>query len=100
MNKLIYFKLLIALLSSLVALQASAYDFVQDGIYYTVSGTNATVTYKDTNFNYYSGTVNIPTTVTHDGTTYTVTAIGRSAFRESTGLTAVSILHSQHSDVD
>ena len=74
-----------------LAVSASAYDFVQNGIYYNVSGTNATVTYKDTNFNSYSGTVNIPTTVTHEGNTYTVTAIGTSAFRQCDALTSVSI---------
>ena len=64
----------------MLALSAAAYDFVQDGIYYTASGTSATVTYKNTNYNSYSGTVNIPATVTNNGTTYTVTTIGYQAF--------------------
>lgn len=69
-----------------------SYDFEANGIYYIITGPNtASVTYRDTDFNSYSGNVNIPSTVTHNGTTYTVTAIGRSAFRICSGLTAVSI---------
>lgn len=33
---------------------------------------------------YYSGTLNVPSTVTHDGKTYTVTGIGGQAFYQST----------------
>ena len=69
-----------------------SYDFEVNGIYYIITGPNtASVTYKDTDFNSYSGNVTIPSTVRHDGNSYTVTAIGRSAFRASTGLTGISI---------
>lgn len=94
MNKLIYFKLLMVLLACLVAVQVSAYDFVKDGIYYNVSGSNATVTYKDTNYNSYSGTVNIPATVTNGGTTYNVRTIGISAFQNCSNLKRVVIPNS------
>ena len=58
--------------------------FVVDGIYYTVtSGNNVSVTYRDTNYRTYFGYVNIPATVTYHGVTYNVTAIGASAFRDS-----------------
>lgn len=50
--KKLFFLLLLAFLS---VTQAMAYDFEVGGIYYNVSGTNATVTYKDTNYNSYSG---------------------------------------------
>ena len=74
------------------SIEGKDYDFEDNGIYYVITGPNtASVTYKDTNFNCYSGGVNIPTTVTHEGTLYTVTAIGRSAFRECPDLTSVSI---------
>ncbi|MBQ6167433.1 MAG: leucine-rich repeat protein [Muribaculaceae bacterium] len=57
--------------------------FVVDGIYYTItSGTTVSVTYRDTDYCSYDGYVNIPPTVTHNGTTYTVTGIGTSAFRD------------------
>ena len=66
-----------------------------DGIYYAISGTSAIVTYK--NYNYgnsysdYTGNITIPSTVTYNGTTYTVTAIDYCAFRRSAGLTSVTI---------
>ena len=67
------------------------YDFTVNGIYYSITGSNTVeVTYKDPNFNSYSGTVNIPAAVTYNGTTYSVTAIGDHAFYGSTGLTAVT----------
>ena len=58
-----------------------AYDFEVDGIYYNITSTSTVeVTYKDTNYNSYSGEVIIPSTITHNNKTYTVTAIGDSAF--------------------
>ena len=89
MNRLFYSRTLAVIIFCLLAVTASAYDFVEDGIYYTANGTDATVTYKDGNYNSYSGTVNIPATVTHDGTTYTVSTIGHQAFRNCTNLKRV-----------
>jgi len=69
-----------------------AYNFAVNGIYYnSSSGNKATVTYQSSSYNSYSGRVTIPSSVTYSGTTYTVTAIGNSAFRNSTNLTSVSI---------
>ena len=66
--------------------------FMVNGIYYNVTGTNTVeVTYRDTNFNYYSGSVSIPSSVTYAGKSYTVTAVGRFAFRQSSNLTSVTI---------
>lgn len=66
--------------------------FASNGIYYNITGASTVeVTYKDSNFNYYSGSVNIPSTVTFGGVTYTVTGIGRFAFRESPALTSVTL---------
>ena len=73
-------------------IQGDGSFFMVNGIYYAITGSNTVeVTYKDTNFNSYSGNVTIPKTVTYDGKTYNVTAIGKSAFRESSGLTSVVI---------
>ena len=62
-----------------------------DGIYYNLSGTDATVIsggYK------YSGNVIIPSSISYDGKTYNVTSIESSAFTNCTGLTAVTIPNS------
>lgn len=73
-------------------IQGDGSFFMVNGIYYAVTGDNTVeVTFKDTNFNSYSGNVTIPQTVTYDGKTYNVTTIGKSAFRESSGLTSVVI---------
>jgi len=77
-----------------LSIPAAAYDFVVNGIYYNIDGTNATVTYKSSSYNSYSGKVNIPSTVTYNGTTYFVTSIGNNAFYNCTGMTSVSIPNS------
>lgn len=62
-----------------------------DGIYYQIDGDQATVTYRDNNYNSYSGDVVIPESFENDGMTYHVVAIGDNAFKGSTGLTSVTI---------
>ena len=92
MKRLLYLKTLAAIVACLaLAPSASAYSFVKDGIYYSVNGTSASVTYKDANYNSYSGTVIIPATVTNGGTTYDVRAIGPSAFQNCSNLRRVVI---------
>ena len=91
------FSFLLAVLMSMVASVASAYDAKIDGIYYTFSGTKATVTYQysgSTNGSAYSGSVTIPETVTYGSNTYSVTSIGGGAFRGCKGLTSVTIPNS------
>ena len=85
----------------LCATAATAHDFVVDGIYYNITNdTNKTVkvTYKGTSYSYYSneytGSVVIPESVTYNGTTYSVTSIGQSAFGGCTGLTSIEIPNS------
>ena len=70
-----------------------AYDFIVDGIYYNFNGDGETVsvTYKNKDYNSYSGSVVIPSTVTYDGTTYSVAKIGESAFERCRQLTSVNI---------
>lgn len=83
-------KFLILLLA--LILPSAAFSAVLiDGVYYTMSGNEATVTFKSTSYNSYSGSVTIPSQVTYNGTTYTVTAIGDNAFNKSTGLFNVII---------
>ena len=61
------------------------YDFVSDGIYYRITGSNTVeVTCEDPdNHCSYTGNVSVPATVTWNGTTYNVTAIGEWAFSEA-----------------
>ena len=77
-------------------LSGYAYDFSVDGIYYSKysDGKTVYVTYKDTNYNSYSGSVVIPPTVTYRGTTYSVTSIGDYAFYGCSRLTSVKIPNS------
>lgn len=87
--------LLLAMSSS-----AMAYDFTSVStsghtLYYTVIGENAVeVASPGTGsyyYNYISGDVVIPSTVTDNGTTYVVTRIGADAFQRCSGLTSVSV---------
>ena len=65
---------------------------MKDGIYYKITGTGTvSVTYKNSNYKCYSGRVTIPTVVTYEGKTYTVTMVDNLAFFGCTGLTAVTI---------
>lgn len=89
MNKI---KAILAFLS--LPISIFAYDFEADGFFYNVinqEGKEVEVTYKTTNYNTYSGVVNIPSTASCNGETYNVTSIGWSAFRDCTGLNSVTI---------
>lgn len=59
-----------------------------DGIYYKLSGTEATVT---SGAHKYSGSVTIPASITSGGVTYNVTSIGEWAFSDCKDLTSVII---------
>ena len=82
---------------------ASAYDFsavasTGQTLYYDINGSNVTVTRQSFYSPYYStypaGNLEIPTSVTHNGTTYSVTMIGYGAFDDCNGLTSVTIPNS------
>ena len=83
---------------TLLALSATAHDFEVDGIYYNINATEATVTYKGASYdqysNEYSGDITIPSTITHGGTTYSVTTIGEHAFYRCSRLTSITIPNS------
>ena len=92
-----------ALLTCLItSLQSLAYDFWAknaDGktLYYnilSIEDKTCAITYKDSEYNSYSGLVTIPSKVTYSGTTYSVTSIGRYAFNNCTDLTYVIIPNS------
>ena len=78
----------------LCSITASANDFEVDGIYYEI--TNSTthtvgVTFRNRTYNSYSGNVTIPSTVTYDGQTYSVTSIEAYAFYNCSSLTSIII---------
>lgn len=96
LNSITRFMLLIAIIMAFN--NSFAHDFEVNGIYYNKNGSNAIVTYRGTNYdsysNEYTGTVNIPSTVTYSGTTYSVISIGNGAFSGCSGLTSVTIPNS------
>ena len=91
MSKQLCFRLLLLASAIATSLSAAAYSFESAGIYYNITGNNTVeVTYSDRNNNTYSGSVSIPETVTNNGTEYSVTTIGESAFKGS-AVTSVSM---------
>ena len=90
-----FIKSTLLLLALLLPASAAAVDFMVDGIYYNINGNEATVTYGFNEYDYppqyYTGDVVIPETVTFDGITYPVTAIGEWAFGRSENMTSVVI---------
>ena len=82
---------------------ASAYDFMVDNIYYNVRNGQAEVTNKG-HYNWssedlvlpdsYSGNVSIPSSVTYEGVSYPVTAIGQYAFKSCDKMTSIIIPNS------
>lgn len=78
------FRLLLLASAIATSLSAAAYDFESAGIYYNITGDNTVeVTYSDRDNNTYSGSISVPETVTSNGTEYSVTTIGESAFKGS-----------------
>ena len=92
---------IIAVAMMMLSLQAMAYDFsyTYQGktLYYKILAGNTNtvaVTYysaSDASNNHVSGDVVIPSSVEYNGTTYSVTSIGDSAFHGCRGLTSASI---------
>lgn len=92
------FRTWVLAIAGLMSLGASAHHFAVDNIYYdSIPGTdNCLVTYdqatkKGNVYNCYSDTLVIPSQVTYEGRTFTVTQIGKYAVRNSSGLKAVTI---------
>ena len=76
------------ILALLLPATVMAQDLEVGGIYYHINGDHAIVIAD----NYpYSGDVDIPATISHNGLDYPVTAIDKEAFRDCYALTSVSI---------
>ena len=82
----------------LCSLAANAHDFEVGGIYYNITssaGLTVSVThrggYYDSYDNEYSGVVTIPSTVTYNSNTYSVTSIGEDAFAYCSSLASITI---------
>ena len=92
------FTFFLALVASVSAIYAS--DIEVDGIWYDFddSDLTAAVTYRGSSYysytNEYSGSVVIPSSVTYNGTTYSVTSIGDMAFLDCSSLTSITIPNS------
>ncbi len=85
-------KIISLFLTLFVASSVWAVDFVSNGIYYNyVSKTEKTVAVTCFSSKLYSGNVSIPSSVTYNGNSYSVTSIGEKAFYNCSGLTSVTI---------
>lgn len=78
---------------------AWAYDFKVDDLCYNITDNGSKtveVTFEqeslENNYNYLSGVVTIPATVTYNGADYSVTSIGEFAFYNCSALTQITIL--------
>ena len=91
-------KILTFALALLTAASAWAYDFKVNGLCYNIlSSTEVEVTYEqfpswlDEAYLSLSGSVNVPSTVTNNGTVYNVIRIGGSAFANCSSITSITI---------
>jgi len=82
-------------LMSMLSSKVFAYDFsaTNDGttIYYNYVDGGVCVTYKDENYNTYSGEVCIPSKVSNSEQEYNVVSIGDDAFQSCSGLASIEI---------
>lgn len=68
-----------------------AHDAEVNGIYYNLDTTNKTAEVTAHGSGYYSGSVNIPASITYNGVSYKVLSIGSGAFSECVSMTSIKI---------
>lgn len=81
------------MLSLFISSIAYSYSFVVEGIYYNIlsNQTSVEVTYRNTNYDTYTGEIIIPSEVYYNGNMYTVTGIGSRAFYKCSTVTSITI---------
>ena len=86
-------RLILAIMCFFISITGYSYSFVMDGIFYNILSdkTSIEVTYRDSNYDTYIGEIVIPSEVSYNGKTYTVTAIGDRAFYKCSSVTSITI---------
>lgn len=88
-----YLLTLLLLMPMLASAYQYDYDAEIDGIYYNLDSETKTAEVAEGE-NRYTGSVTIPSTVTHEGVEYSVTGIGYEAFYNCSGMTSIDIPNS------
>ena len=90
-----YIRTLFAAIMLFIAVPYTEASVLIDGLYYELNSRNRTATVNcemfESNSNYVSGEIVIPSMIEYNDTTYSVTAIGPSAFIDCSGLTSIII---------
>ena len=81
---------LLLLLAALLPMVTHAVPVMIDGIWYNLN-TDTKQAEVTSNPDKYTGAVSIPASVTYDEIAYSVTSIGRQAFKGNKGLNSISI---------
>ena len=88
-------KLLLLFVALFATSPLGAYNFWYKGLHYSTTSSNTVqVIYKSEKYPYDIMFANIPETVTYNGTTYSVTSIGKDAFNDCPMLAVVTIPNS------
>lgn len=91
MKRILFF---LSLFASLFSLPGYCYDFSADGVFYGIDKSRKDtvfVTFSDSAYVSYSGSVSVPDSVVYNGSVYRVAGVGDNAFRGCAALTSVDL---------